>query len=329
MFIQHLAETKNLVQERLQEVGEVRRELVRQRERIDSILDSVRSQLSEETSNNSALVPPEPISLWSFDEDMKDSIGTLHGTSVGGAKIEDGALVVRSGGFVKTDPLSERMTEKTLEAWVRLDNLDQRGGGVMTVQTPNGVQFDSIVFGEKQPRHWLAGSNNFQRTESFGGVPESDAVDRWVHVAIVYAKDGQITAYRDGEPYGKSYSSSGPFRFQPNDAIVTFGVRHLPANGNRLLAGRIDQARLYNRALRSDEVAASFSATSGIVTRKQIMAAMSAEQREALLVAEQKINSLEKELESIGRIPAESPDLAAWIDLAHSSFLMKEFIYVR
>ena len=37
--------------------------------------------------------------------------------------------------------------EKTLEAWVQLSDLQQRGGGVLGVQTLDGSVFDAIVFG--------------------------------------------------------------------------------------------------------------------------------------------------------------------------------------
>jgi len=131
----------------------------------------------------------------------------------------------------------------------------------MTVQTPNGAVFDSIVFAEKQPQRWLAGSNHFRRTQSFGGPGEEAAVREPVHVAIVYHTDGRITGYRNGEPYGKTYRSSGPVEFKAGQAVVSFGVRHLPAVGNRLFSGRILKAQLYDRALSAEEVAATAGAS--------------------------------------------------------------------
>ena len=65
-----------------------------------------------------------------------------------------------------------------------LDNLTQRGGGVITVQEKDGGLFDSIVFGERDPGQWMAGSNGFVRTQSFNGTPEK-AVEL-THVAIAY-----------------------------------------------------------------------------------------------------------------------------------------------
>ena len=68
--------------------------------------------------------------------------------------------------------------EKTLEAWVRLANLEQKGGGVISIQTLDGTYFDSLVFAEKEPGQWLAGSNFFARTQSFSGPKEEQATAR-------------------------------------------------------------------------------------------------------------------------------------------------------
>src|SRR5690606_28225690 len=100
-----------------------------------------------------------------------------------------GALVLDGESFVETPPTSRDLAEKTLEAWVQLDDLDQRGGAAISVETRDGLAFDAIVFGEGEPRRWMPGSNNFARTESFGGVEEVDAATRPVHVAIVYQPD--------------------------------------------------------------------------------------------------------------------------------------------
>ncbi|HZY88095.1 MAG TPA: DUF1553 domain-containing protein, partial [Gemmataceae bacterium] len=120
--------------------------------------------------------------------------------------------------------------------------------------------FDAIVFGEIDAGRWMAGSENFVRTRSFGGPAETEADRGPVHVAVVYAEDGTVSAYRDGRPYGAPYKSTGPRTFKAGEAEVVFGLRHSPAGGNRLLAGVIRRAQLYDRALGPAEVAASAAA---------------------------------------------------------------------
>lgn len=147
--------------------------------------------------------------------------------------------------MAESGSLPKSLTSKTLEAWVKLDSLSQQGGGVITVQGKDGGEFDSIVFGEKQAGHWLAGSNNFMRSENFGGAKELEATERPVHVAIVYQADGSITGYRDGKPYGQTYRKAPAATFAPEISQVLLGCRHGTASGNRGLRGRIYRARLY------------------------------------------------------------------------------------
>jgi hypothetical protein len=182
----------------------------------------------------------------------------LHGDRRGTARQDaEGLKMDGRSGFVATVPLAKDLREKTLEAWVRLDNLKQRGGGVVGVQTTDGQLFDAIVFGEQEPGRWMAGSNFFVRTRSFNGPVEKEANKRIVHIAIAYDADGTIRAYRDGERYGNPYRSSGPLTFRAGKAQVLFGLRHGEASGNHLLSGLIRRARLYDRALSAKEIAAS------------------------------------------------------------------------
>ena len=49
---------------------------------------------------------------------------------------------------------------------------------MITLQTPNGVLFDSIVYAEKQPYIWMSGSNSFRRTENFTLAPQEKQADK-------------------------------------------------------------------------------------------------------------------------------------------------------
>ena len=223
---------------------------------------------------------PAAFAAWDFRAGGDDAIGPLHAEPVGGAKLTpDGAVVDGKSAFVRTAPLPADLRAKTLEAWVRLDTLTQRGGGVISVQSPGGETFDAIVFGEQEPGRWMAGSGGFARTKPFGGPAETAAPDRAVHVAVSYAEDGTITGYRDGKPYGKGYASDGPVTFRAG-AVVLFGLRHDPAGGNRMLAGTIVAARLYDRALSAAEVGASFAAGPGVVAEADLIARLTPEQRD-------------------------------------------------
>jgi Protein of unknown function (DUF1553)/Protein of unknown function (DUF1549)/Planctomycete cytochrome C/Concanavalin A-like lectin/glucanases superfamily len=224
--------------------------------------------------------PPMPMAAWDFRDGGKDRYGTLHVQSFGGAKLTPEGLVLDGkNAFARSAPLEGDLKARTLEAWVKLDNLMQRGGGAFTLQTPDGFVFDAIVFGEREPGQWMAGSDGFRRTASFQAPEERDATKRPLHFAIVYDADGTITGYRDGKPYGKPYRSAGLVPFQAGKAVAAFGVRHEPVGGNKMLAGIVVQARLFNRALTAAEVAAS-AGHDEPVTEAELLARFDAKDRQ-------------------------------------------------
>jgi hypothetical protein len=251
-------------------------ELEKQRAAIEQpIRDLVRSEHKAKPAS-----VPRPLASWDFTSSLRDTVGNLDGTLRGDARLRaEGLKVDGRSGYVATVPLKHDLREKTLEAWVSLDNLKQRGGGVVSVQTAGGAVFDALVFGEIDAGQWMAGSNNFVRTRSFGGPVESEADRRPVHVALVWKEDGTILAYREGKPYGTPYKSSGPQLFKAGQTEVLFGLRHAPPGGNRLLAGTIRGANLYAQALTPAEIAAS--AQSGFIPPETIVARLPAEQRTA------------------------------------------------
>jgi len=235
--------------------------------------------------------PPQALARWEFDGDLRDSAGSLHGVAYGGAKVENGALLLDGKqAFVAMQPLTADVTAKTLEVWVQLADLNQRGGGAITLQTPDGATFDSIVFGEREPRRWISGSDFFARTKSIEkAADEKEAGERIVHLVAVYEADGTIRLYRDGLAYGEPYKPDSPVvKFAAGKSQIVFGLRHSPPGGNKFLAGKIDRAALYDRALSAAEVAASAGATGRTVIEEEIVADLNdaARRRYAELKAE-------------------------------------------
>ena len=331
-FETFLNETKARHSELANQVAKLRRQMDRQQASIQKLIEPTRTRLLEQAKKKSAAgeqVVPQPIGRWEFETDLHDLVGSAHGEPRSGAKLENGTLVVNQQAYVITAPLKQTLKAKTLEAWVQLDNLDQRGGGVITIQTPDGVIFDSIVFAEQNPRQWMAGSNGFARTQSFNAPQDQDASGRAVHVAITYQEDGLIAGYRDGQPYGTPYKSNGPFEFVAGKAVIGFGIRHLPAGGNRMLAGRILRAQLYDRALTADEIQATSQSAPYFVSEAQVLAEFTAADREQIDVSRKRLRTLEAEIESLGTIPDSLNDKAVWTDLAHAMFTFQEFIYVK
>tara|TARA_Y100000588_G_scaffold56098_1_gene53727 strand:- start:14846 stop:18898 length:4053 start_codon:yes stop_codon:yes gene_type:complete len=317
------AEAKQLAEKKA-----VQDELAEKNRKLSAIVDPVRTEILEERDSGKSEKPvgPKPNLHWDFASGWKDTIRGITAHPKNGAKIENGVLLVSGGGYVVTDALPLNVSEKTLEAWVKLDNLGQRGGGVITIQTPNGTIFDSIVYAEQEGKRWMSGSNGFRRTKSFGGTEEKEADKEFIHLAITYQSDGTITGYRNGRPYGKSYKS-GRATFPNGKSVLSFGVRHLPANPQRMLHARIREARVYDRALEPGEVMASFGGSSDYVSQKELIAALSPEQRKEKDLLEQQRDELEKKLQeyqSQGTVTGRGLQ-----DIALALFNMKEFIYLK
>ena len=298
---------------------------------LSALREPLRKQLlaKRKEGEESTVAGPKPFAAWDFSKGTKDQLGQAHLSLEGGAKVEGGALVLDGKrGFARSQPLAKRLRDKTLEAWVQLSDLGQKGGGVITVQTRDGVNFDSIVYAEKQGRHWLAGSENHKRTDEFNGSKEKEALEGPVHVAIVYHADGKITGYRNGKPYGRTFRRDALREYKAGDAEVMLGMRHgKGASGDRMLAGRVFKARVYNRALSAEAVMASFSGNTSFVSEEQLLAAMTEEQRASQAKLQARLAELQNsktELEEASK-SAQDP----WRDLAQAMFNLKEFIYLR
>ena len=294
-------------------------------QQLASIMTPVRSRLLKQQDSDARPVP-EPTSSWAFSQGLKDLVGNSDCRLERGATISDAGLDL-GGGFATTGPLPMNVREKTLEAWVQLSELGQRGGGVMTIQTSNGNVFDSIVFSELDARQWIAGSDHHRRTKSFAAPQETEADKSMVHVAIVHHADGRVTGYRNGKQYGSEYRNDGIIDFKAGDAVISFGVRHFPAGGNRLLNGRILKANFYTRALTADEVARS-SGGVAFVSDQDVLAELSSSQHENVKRLREERRQLQFKLESLGPAPPAN-EHQQWQDISQALFTLKEFIYIR
>jgi hypothetical protein len=148
------------------------------------------------------------------------------------------------------------LSDKTFVAWVTVDDLSQRGGGVVTAM--EGEDFDSIVFGEAVPNRWMAGSDYFRRTqpenEQKGNSAETADGTTQVQIAIVWAGT-RVTIYRDGQQYA-SYQIQSPRNFS-RDSAVLLGLRYLGSMGPiGHFRGSIDEARIYSVSLDAKTISA-------------------------------------------------------------------------
>ena len=220
---------------------------------------------------------PIPLARWTFDGAAESIPGELHGA----AKIVGGRLSLAKDGasFFQSAPIPRDIREKTLEAWLTLADLNQGGGAAISIESESGRDFDAIVFGERQPKKWIAGSDGFQRTLDLDAPEETAAPGKLIHMAAVYRADNSIAVFRNGEPYAKPYTPAQPLRtYKAGTARVLLGRRHHGA-GNGFLGGEIKQAALYDRALSAEEIAASFRSAGFSIPQAEVLASLSETQR--------------------------------------------------
>lgn len=245
---------------------------------------------------------PAPFARWTFDgSDVSVMPGQLHG----GAAIDNGRLQLpQSGAMFKTGPLPKDIREKTLEAWVELADLNQRGGAAISIQNGSGSVFDAIVFAERQPRKWMAGSDGFVRTQDLDIPEESAAPGALLHLAIVYRSDNSIALYRNGTPLGKPYTPATPLQtFSAGDAHILLGMRHT-GGGSPWLTGAIQLAALYDRALTDEEIARSYESGGRSIPQSAILAALSPEQRAQREQSAADLDQTQAALDSLTRAAA-------------------------
>lgn len=247
---------------------------------------------------------PSPLLRWDFAAGTGTAPpGDLHG----GAVIADDRLrLPAEGAFFQSSPLPVAIREKTLEAWVSLDTLDQGGGAAISIQNADGKQFDAIVFAERQPRKWMAGSDGFARTTDLDIPEESEPAGTLIHLAAVYRGDNSIALYRNGQPLGQPYTPNAPLQaFAAGDARILLGQRHT-GGGRAWLTGEIKQASLYDRALDDTEIAASFRSGGHSLPLETILAHLTADQRAQRDAARAAASGARTELDALGpadRVP--------------------------
>eukprot|EP01047_Picozoa_sp_COSAG01_P022644 COSAG01_NODE_1352_length_10614_cov_13.260010_2_plen_2939_part_01 len=194
---------------------------------------------------------------WDFTTSLQDRSGEVGPISINSkASRTTTGLSLSTGAVALSDPSSATITigtEKTIAAWVTLRSTSITAGSIISINSLD--QFDAIVFAERQPGKWMAGSNGFRRTKDVGGITEG--TQQKVFVAIVYNKD-KITMYRNGVQYGKAYSKASSM-YSKGSWWVQFGARTAGS-----IDGTVHSAMLWTKALSAQDVAEAYRAGSQV-----------------------------------------------------------------
>jgi hypothetical protein len=165
-------------------------------------------------------------------------------------------------GAEPTAPPRGEITDKTLVTWVSPANLQQQGGGVVSLM--KGEVFDALVLGEKRQGVWMAGSDFFKRTQADQSASplETFQPGRQVQIAVTYAGK-HVRLNRDGRRYAE-YDTGSEESFQ-REGDILIGVRYRGAMGEiGFFAGDIEEVRLYDQALDEKTLRALRPGTAGM-----------------------------------------------------------------
>ena len=141
--------------------------------------------------------------------------------------------------------------------WIYLDDLNVTKGATLAVNKSSGDTFDAIVYAERQPKRWMAGSSFFRRTQDALPGFEEKETGKLIQLAISYEDEGgtaKITIYRNGDRIG-GYTMGPIVSWEAGDVEALFGPRALiGGTAYGWVIARVEDARIYNAALSKKEI---------------------------------------------------------------------------
>ena len=212
------------------------------------------------------------VSYWSFDQDtvvgktVKDVWGTNDGEIEGEPKVVEGKVAegMEFNGSNQSvnvgDPADGSLdfgarTDFTIEAWALPRNsgssmriIDKKDGGDVGYMLEHNIKDGFQPYandGQGNPSRVLEGMTHF---------------NQWVHVVGVFERKGDVALFVDGE-----LVRSVPSDAQGKENIDTkspFYIGRRP--GGERWKGILDEIRVYNRALREEEIEQNFEARGGL-----------------------------------------------------------------
>ena len=201
------------------------------------------------------------IGHWTFEKgaELEDLTGHFGDIDLLGADVKDGKLRLGSNEWAMTTGYKgpDIGPDKTLVTWLYLDDLNVTKGATLAVNKSSGDTFDAIVYAERQPKRWMAGSSFFRRTQDADPGFEEKQTGKLIQLAISYEDDGgntKIVIYRNGDVIG-DYTKGPIVSWEAGDVEALFGPRALiGGTAYGWVIARVEDARIYNAVLDEKEI---------------------------------------------------------------------------
>lgn len=191
------------------------------------------------------------VSWWHADGDYDDAVGSNDGLTAGAVSFTAGVdqqafnMTGDLGSFVEVpnDASLQMSSGLTIDAWINQDTLGGRIVDKITAFSNDGYILD--MFGANV--RLIIGGNDVTSTDRVGN-------GLWTHVAATYnAADGQMAIYINGLPSGSK--NIGPGAIPSNALPLRIGA---DSEGGSLFVGKMDEPRIFDRALTATEIATLF-----------------------------------------------------------------------
>ncbi|MDE0470194.1 MAG: hypothetical protein OYL97_24355 [Candidatus Poribacteria bacterium] len=201
------------------------------------------------------------IGHWTFEKgaELEDLTGHFSEIDLLDAEVKDGKLHIGNNEWAMTTGYKgpDIGPDKTLVTWLYLDDLNVTRGATLAVNKSSADTFDAIVYAERQPKRWMAGSSFFRRTQDAAPGFEEKETGKLIQLAISYEDDGgnaKITIYRNGKVIG-DYTKGPIVSWKAGDVEALFGPRALiGGTAYGWVVARVEDARIYNAVLDEKEI---------------------------------------------------------------------------
>lgn len=222
-------------------------------------------------SDKAAVRLPKPIAHWKLDDEgdvARDSAGTHHGKIVGAerapGKVGKSLEFVRKEGDHVEIPYAEdfALSTFTVSAWVHLSR-EPTFSGILGTRHGGDHTFDMKVNAAKvhgdigDGRSWIETAVNFYADDTGTNGEGGDlAVKRWYH--IVYVIDSarqECRLYLDADLKKRIAFKGKPVLMTPANTMH-FGH----SSGTEFMDGMIDEVKIWNQALTSEQVQTEMTA---------------------------------------------------------------------
>ncbi|NIO22624.1 MAG: hypothetical protein GTN38_01170, partial [Candidatus Aenigmarchaeota archaeon] len=213
-----------------------------------------------EQNDNDCLPLGGPVAFWHFDEGFgqiaSDSSGNGNDGTVNGANWTSGI----SGSALSFDGVNDYVSvpendildpsEITIDAWVRINSMPIKNSDIVAKGANDGYRFSITTTGKV----WWSDRGNTNSISTTSIVP----INEWVHITVVGSSSG-LRIYINGE---LDASNSVPYGALNTDNTLEIGAEpHFTEYFN----GTIEEVRIYDRALSSQEVLANYNELAGHV----------------------------------------------------------------